>query len=1401
MPRSPEELAHQEWLGYVQPVGLVVSTPALLEAQCHVDRNIAPDQNRFLNFLPRDAQGQIIPQIHDLPEFVRQILGWEDQDLIRVPQLEPLTDELLPLEVVLPQYQETLRPSYAVPEFRPDPGKTPWLALVQEISADLDLDEAVETDSARHWQASPQAKFERLLRETGVPTGLISNGRQLRLVYAPKGESSGHATFDVAEMSQVAGRPIFSAMHMLLSADRMFSLAEPLRLPAILETSRKYQNTVSTQLAEQVLAALYELMRGFQAANDQSGNQLLRRVLATDPNHVYAGVLTVLMRLVFVMYAEDRDLLSSDATYVNHYSVTGLFNRLREDAGRFPDTMHQRYGAWSQLITLFRLVFQGGQHGDFKIPARSGYLFDPDRFPFLEGRQLDAVGDDDDTVATARIPHVSDGVVYKVLSNLLILNGDRLSYRTLDVEQIGSVYETVMGFNLEVAQGKSIAIKPVKKHGAPTTINLELLLEAKPGARAKLLQDLSDQKLTGAALKELKQADTIEGLLSALDKKVAKDVTPNIVPAGAMIFQPSDERRRSGSHYTPRSLTEPIVRTTLEPILNQLCSADNDLPAVWEPGASDRKRYTKGEIATRIRQSEKRVQHAQSAREKGTPHPSQILDLKICDPAMGSGAFLVEACRQLGDELIRAWYAHDMVPPDIPADEDEVLYARRLVAQRCLYGVDKNVMAVDLAKLSLWLVTLARDHAFTFLDHSLRHGDSLVGLTREQIIGFHWDRKKFKTLLNEPLQKRLDRATEARAKILNAREDVPYKDQEQRLSVADEALDLIRVLGDACVSCFFAESKKKAREEEADRVYGLASSYLESQKQPQVDHASRTGLQEAAKRLRDSSQEHPVPAFHWEIEFPEVFSRENGGFDAFVGNPPFAGRSTLYEGSREGYIDWLKEIHEESHGNADLVAHFFRRTFATLREQGAFGLIATNTIGQGDTRSTGLRWICTRGGSIYGARRRVRWPGDAAVVVSVVHCAKSSQPPIEPTIDGKHVDRITAYLCHAGGHEDPKQLDANHNKSFQGCVVVGMGFTFDDYDSSGVSNSIQEMNQLFNADEKYRQCVFPYIGGEEVNSEPTHQHHRYIINFGDLAEADVREKWPLAYEIVERKVKPERIQRAKSGSSAKKKRAEYWWQFGSTAKDLYDAVKGLEYVVGVSRVGGHVAFTRLATGSVWADSIVIFPFEDFQHFGVLQSRVHEFWARFFSSSMKDDLRYAPTDCFHTFPFPSSSNDIEEAARTYFVERSRQMSGNNEGLTKTYNRFHSPEEVDEGILELRRLHGLMDGAVLRAYGWDDLAESAAKSGFCEFLLDYEEEDEEVGSGQLAVGSRKSKKKKPWRYRWPDDFRDEVLARLLELNEQRHKEELLTGPTSSEKSNTTKHKDATRKESSQKELFKE
>ena len=1308
MPKDPELLAHQQWLGYLQPVGLVVSPPALLQAQAYVNSNILAEHQRFLAHRTEvsvPGHPEPLPAIKDLRALLLDVFGWQPGDLVEAK--DPRTAAL---EVVLPEYHETLRPTYVVPEDQ-RAEKPAWMMLIQELPAGTPLDEVVEKDE-RRWQATPQARFERLLRETQVPIGLLANATHLRLVYYPRGESPGYITFPVPAMTEVAGRPIFAALHMLLCADRMFALPDKQRLPALLAESRKYQNIVSTELAQQVLAALYELLRGFQAADDQSKGEWLREVLARDPDQVYAGLLTVLLRLVFLLYAEDCGLMSDDEVYVKYYSVAGLFERLRADAGRYPDTMDQRYGAWAQLLALFRLVHDGGGHGKFRLPARHGYLFNPDRYPFLEGRPHGSQRQPGERVTPPLVP---DGVLFRVLQNLLVLDGERISYRSLDVEQIGSVYETIMGFRLEKAAGRSIAIKPARAHGAPVTVNLEELLTVPAKDRGKWLREKSDQAVTGAALNALKAADTPEALAAALDRKIARKVTPNIVPVGSMVFQPSDERRRSGSHYTPRSLTEPIVRKTLEPVLRQL-----------------------GE----------------------RPRPEQILGLKVCDPAMGSGAFLVEACRQLGDALVAAWHAHNCLP-SIPPDEDEVLHARRLVAQRCLYGVDKNPMAVDLAKLSLWLATLARDHPFTFLDHALRCGDSLVGLTRQQIADFHWKRAPQRVFGQEVIEQRIQAATRVRQEILEAGDEVPFLLKQQKLALADESLALVRLAGNLAVAAFFAADNDRKRQTRRDDFLHQLNEYL------------RTGnpaLRPTAAEKALLAGEKGITPFPWEIEFPEVFGRENPGFDCIVGNPPFAGHVTIVQAHPPAYTDFLRTIFTDTAGKSDQVAFFFRRAFDLLRSGGTFGLLATNTIAQGDTRFTGLRWICTHGGTIYAARRRYKWPGQAAVIVSVVHVAKQSRdrqgaafaPPCD--LDGKPVPQITAYLFHAGGHDNPAILRANAGKSFIGSYVLGMGFTFDDTDKDGVANPIARMHELIAKDPRNAERIFPYIGGEEVNDSPTQAHHRYVINFGEMTEEEARRGWPDLMRIVEEKVKPERLRSKAKSMSSHGKRAEVWWQHYHHAKELAAAIRGLERVLVISRVGQQGAFTFLPAGLVYSEQLVVFALPSYAAFCALQSRVHEVWARFFASSLEDRLRYTPSDCFETFPFPEGFEvhpRLEAAGREYYEFRAALMVRNNEGLTKTYNRFHDPNERSADILQLRQLHAAMDRAVLDAYGWTDLKPT------CAFLLDYEEEEEEENSGR--------QRKKPWRYRWPDDFRDEVLARLLALNKQRAEQEALAGVT--------------------------
>ncbi len=1283
---------HLEWLGFIQPTGLVVSAHALEQAGAVLDRRDIEGQ-RLLNECVRErafgASEETEPFLPDFEAFARSVLGWR----FSPSGYAGTGDSPIPpeLEVSLQEYREVLRPRLAVRERDPADGGVPWQLLVTVLDPGEDLDR-VATGAGRI-EASPHGRMERLLRRTGVPAGLLFNGRVIRLMSAPRGESSGWMDFRVRDMLSTAGRPLCAALRLLLSEKRLLALPREQRLAALLESSRKYQNVVSERLAEQVLHGLHELLRGFQAAHDASHGRLLREALDEDSDNVYRALLTVMLRLVFVLYAEERGMLSDDSTFLGSYSLGGLYERLREDAALNPDTMDQRYGAWAQLLVLFRMVHDGAECDGMKLPARRGELFSPSRFPFLEGWRGSGAPQVHETID---IPLVPDGTIYRVLDKLLVLDGERISYRALDVEQIGSVYETMMGFRLETATGRSAAIKAQKKLGASTTIDLERLLDVAPGKRPKWILDRTGRKLTSTVSKPLREAQTIADAHAALHKVIDAAATPDLVPHGAMILQPSEARRRSGSHYTPRELTEPIVRHALEPILERLGDGDS-------------------------------------------PRAEQILDLKVCDPAMGSGAFLVETCRQLGDHLVTAWRVHGTLPA-LPSGEDEDLFSRRLVAQRCLYGVDRNPMAVDLAKMSLWLATLAKDEPLTFVDHALRDGDSLVGLTKSQIAAFTWKRGPLppQLELNTVVSDAVERVVSLRAAIRDATPDIDQREQRDKLAEANAALTDVRFFGDFALEAYFIETKARQREVRRQQHFTSLRIGTDTPAEQELDHRERL----AAKRKRTT----PFAPFHWKIEFPEVFERRNPGFDAFVGNPPFAGKNTVAHSNVSGYPLWLKEVHAESHGNADLVAHFFRRSFDLLRNEGTLGLIATNTIAQGDTRSTGLRWICTHGGEIYRAQTRFKWPGVAAVVVSVLHIVKGELGG-RKSLDGAAVERITAFLFHSGGHDDPAQLEENADQSFQGSIVLGMGFTFDDTDTAGVATPLAEMHRLIEENPSNEEVIFPYIGGQEVNTSPTHAHHRYVIDFRERTEQVCRFGWPQLMQILEERVRSDRERQNR------RVRRERWWQHAEKAAGLYEAVSGLGRVLAVNcGATPHLALAFLPARTVFAHSLVVFPLPTHAAFCALQSRPHEIWARFFGSSMKDDLRYTPSDVFQTFPFPSNwtaDPTLEAVGQAYCDFRADLMVEQDEGLTKTYNRFHDPHDTDPAIMRLRELHADMDRAVLNAYGWSEV------STRCEFLLDHEFDEEGTAS----------RRRKPYRYRWPDEVRNEVLARLMALNSAR------------------------------------
>jgi hypothetical protein len=1173
---------------------------------------------------------------------------------------------------------------------------------------------------------------------------VLWNGVALRLVYAPRGESSGHLSFPLEPMTTVDGRPMLAALQMLLGPDRLFEGgSSATRLKPLMAASRKEQNEVSIRLAEQVLEALWILVKGFDAAGAPPA----------APQHIYGGLITVLLRLVFLLYAEDEELMPVDSLYGQHYSVSGLSLRLRQDRAEHQNQMEGRRGAWAGLLSLFRLVYDGGGATAAYLPARHGELFDPDAYPFLEGRSLGSHYKDD---PIETVPAISDDVVEQVLTKLLVLGGQILNYRALDVEQIGSVYEGIMGFAVERASGPSLGIShrpPRQKITITVVVNAEQLLAQAGAKRANWLDEQAGVKLKLAAqiARALKEASNDDDLAAALGNRLSAH-TPRLLPAGSLMLQPTEERRRSGSHYTPRALTEPIVAEALRPWLER-CN--------------------------------------------GKPTAEQVLALKLCDPAMGSGAFLVALCRYLARALVAAWEdpAGPGFPPEFKKEWDKDLYARRLIAQRCLYGVDKNPFAVNLAKLSLWLVTLSKDLPFTFVDHALKCGDSLVGYgvrdiqaaMKEVQLGF----------LNHQNQIYAEMGIARRESFsADSRDDEAYDLKRKLLDQQIKASEGLRTAGDLMVAAFFAGSKPKERADKQEVYLALLSGTF-------GDDGLADSVQEIRERL--TAGERGIRPFHWDLEFPEVFSSDRGGFEVFVGNPPFAGKNTIAEGSPDGILDWFKQLHPESHGNADLVAHFFRRCFSLLRPGGSLGLIATNTIAQGDTRSTGLRWICLNGGTIYAARKRYKWPGVAAVVVSVVHLFKGAYAGVK-LLEKRPVAQITAFLFANGGHDDPKQLAANAGKSFVGSYVLGMGFTFDDSgpadeDTPGIPSPLATMERLIAKNPKNADVIFPYIGGEEVNSSPAHAHHRYVINFGERSEEECRREWPELMAIVEQKVKPGRL------AQNREIRARYWWRFGETCPALYEAISGCERVFAISRVTNYLLFADLSPGSIFAESTVVYPFGELSKLASIQSRIHEQWALFLSSSLEERLRYGPSDCFETFPFPtallnSTASDpahdatrqaLETIGERYHQFRAELMVANNEGLTSTYNLFHDPAETSSGLLELRRLHGEMDQAVLNAYGWSDVPTA------CGFGLDYldSEEDaqlpdelqERIDSGELffweagealdfqgqlqAYGAITGRRKLPWRYRWPDAVRDDVLARLLALNAERYEEEVNLG----------------------------
>jgi hypothetical protein len=434
--------------------------------------------------------------------------------------------------------------------------------------------------------------------------------------------------------------------------------------------------------------------------------------------------------------------------------------------------------------------------------------------------------------------------------------------------------------------------------------------------------------------------------------------------------------------------------------------------------------------------------------------------------------------------------------------------------------------------------------------------------------------------------------------------------------------------------------------------------------------------------LRPGSSKHRT--FHWPLEFPEVFINRDG-FDAIVGNPPFMGGQKITGALGTRYRDYLVSfVAAGTRGSADLSAYFFLRANSLLRATGHAGLITTSTIAQGDTREVGLEQLFSAGMRIPRAVSSRTWPGEATVFYSAVWLCHRDWIG-DCILDDKIVSGITPALRPtASVAGSPFRLAANERLSFIGSYVLGMGFVLEP----------DAAYRLIERNSGNRDVVFPYLNGEDLNARPDQSASRWVINFHDWPEERARE-YEDCFEIVERLVRPEREK------VNRKVRRERWWQFAERATELYRSIAGMDRILGVSLITNHVCFAFLPSTWVFAHKLAILPLGSDGHLALLQSSLHYAWAWEYSSTNLALLNYSPSDCFKTFPFPSSVESLREIGLRYGTYRREVMLSRGDGLTLLYNRFHSPHEVSQDIATLRALHVEMDHAVAAAYDWTDL----------------------------------------------------------------------------------------------------
>lgn len=1086
------------------------------------------------------------------------------------------------------------------------------------------------------------------------------------------------------------------------------------------------------------------LVQAFDRLDEDSGRTLLAGV---NEKTLYDAALTVMMRLVFLFSAEEREIFFplANSIYDECYAASTLREQLREVADQFgEEVLERRHDAWARLLGTFRAIHGGVEHENMRLLAYGGTLFDPDRYPFLEGRALNTHW----RQTPANPLAINNRVVLHLLESLQVLEvkvpgggpaeARRLSFRGLDIEQIGHVYEGLLD-HAAVRAGATVLGLQGTKDKEPE-IPIEKLEELRAQGEDRLVEFLREE--TGRSESALRRAlreaqletDSHKLLVACRHDSALRDrvvpfaglirddsfQTPVVIHPGSMYVTEGNARRSTGTHYTPRSLTEPIVQHTLEPLVYQ--------------GPSDGLPKEQWQLKS----------------------PKEILALRVCDMTMGSGAFLVQACRYLSERLAESWENVERTQPEafivtpegdlstgapserlLPKDSAERLaIARRFVADRCLFGVDINPMAVEMAKLSLWLVTMQRDRPFTFLNHALKWGDSLLGLCRlRQLEKFSLDdARETQVIILSNYNELIRTAIEKRREL----EMLPSSDAEQIVAKealnaeAEERTSRLKLASDLLIAAELTGGGGQQKELARTGAHLNVTEYM------------RRPFQEFRLFVRGSLDgQHP---FHWPLEFPEIF--EGGGFDAFVGNPPFMGGTKLEPAFgrdwREFLVNYLAGGIRGVRGTADLCAYFFLRAAQVLRPTSCCGLVATNSIAEGDTLLVGLDRLTKANVRITRAVSSMTWPGEAAILVALVWLRKGEWKG-RCVLDDVEAPAISSALRVPGKLDGrPKPLVSNSGKVIEGAKAMGMGFVLDE----------AEARSLIKVDPKNRDVLFPFLTGQDLNSRADQTPSRWTIYFFNWPldrqsapagyNGPVAADYPSCLSTVEERVKPERLSYPPDSSWNRSLR-DRWWLYGLPRPALLHAMNGKERVLVRSAVSNLNCFAFCDTRWVFSHATKVFIFDDFGSFAFFQSDIHTVWLEEYASRMKSDIRYTPETCFDTLPLLALPPSLAPLGQGYYDLRRQIMQTRQEGLTKTYNRFHDRGEKSDHIVPLRALHVEMDQAVAAAYGWTDL-------------------DLDHGFHETKQGVR---------YTIGDSARRVVLDRLLALNHERYEEELKAG----------------------------